>query len=281
MTQSISFDRAAGYYDATRGFPPGLEAQAAQLFVEAGGLSAQTRALEIGVGTGRIALPVSPYVGSYYGVDISSAMMAVLRSRQDGRAIRLLEGDALRLPFADASFDAVIAVHVLHLVADASAVLRELARVLRPGGLFLHGWNHHTGSPVGRVWEAAVEAQIDRNAHYIRLVTESGWRPHAAPDAARIPGGDARENLVVVLESDRPAVRSRRQDDRSVRRCALRRSRRRDRDDGRLQRAGVSAAGIVVSRYVFATSGAWRTTARLSAPASSAADPPTDADRPG
>jgi ubiquinone/menaquinone biosynthesis C-methylase UbiE len=187
MTQSISFDRAAGYYDATRGFPPGLEAQAAQLFVEAGGLSAQTRALEIGVGTGRIALPVSPYVGSYYGVDISSAMMAVLRSRQDGRAIRLLEGDALRLPFADASFDAVIAVHVLHLVADASAVLRELARVLRPGGLFLHGWNHHTGSPVGRVWEAAVEAQIDRNAHYIRLVTESGWRPHGGERAFTYP----------------------------------------------------------------------------------------------
>ena len=60
---SVAFDRAAGYYDNTRGFPAGVEGEIGALMAQAGDLSSASRVLEIGVGTGRIALPVAPHRG--------------------------------------------------------------------------------------------------------------------------------------------------------------------------------------------------------------------------
>jgi len=52
---------------------------------------------------------------------------------------RLVQGDASQLPFPAATFDAELAVHVFHLVAPWRQAIGELARVLQPGGLVLHG----------------------------------------------------------------------------------------------------------------------------------------------
>src|SRR5262245_40719864 len=111
VLNSIAFDRAADYYDETRGFPPGEEQTAAALISQTGGLTPASKVIEIGVGTGRIALPLARYVGAYFGVDISRPMMARLRAKQNGEPISLVEGDATRLPFASHSFDAAVAVH--------------------------------------------------------------------------------------------------------------------------------------------------------------------------
>src|SRR5262245_32739176 len=118
LASSVSFDRAAEYYDQTRGFPPGVENPATALFMKAGNLTSHSRVLEIGVGTGRIALPLVSQVGSFFGIDISPAMMHRLRSKPGGEKIALIQGDALHLPFADASLDAVVAVHVFHLIPN-------------------------------------------------------------------------------------------------------------------------------------------------------------------
>jgi ubiquinone/menaquinone biosynthesis C-methylase UbiE len=69
-TQSVAFDRAAHFYDDTRGFPAGEDRAVAALISQAGGLTATSRILEIGIGTGRIALPLASHVGAIYGVDI-------------------------------------------------------------------------------------------------------------------------------------------------------------------------------------------------------------------
>lgn len=140
---SINFDRAAGFYDRTRGFPPGVGEQVAALAIELTGPAA--RSLEIGVGTGRIARPMLARGAAVTGVDLSRAMMQ--RVRDAFAAAPVAGADMTRLPFADASFDAVLAVHVLHLVGDWRATLAEARRALRPGGALLLGQNAHVHNP--------------------------------------------------------------------------------------------------------------------------------------
>jgi SAM-dependent methyltransferase len=138
MTQpgeSVSFDRAAGFYDATRRFSPQVSAaQTAQLREALRDVSDPT--LEIGVGTGRVALPLAAAGQRLVGVDISAAMLAALRDKSPG-ALPLVRADATRLPFRNGSFGGAVVAHVLHLVSDWRAVVGELRRVVGPGGVLL------------------------------------------------------------------------------------------------------------------------------------------------
>ncbi|MDW8327093.1 MAG: class I SAM-dependent methyltransferase [Anaerolineales bacterium] len=137
--KSISFDRAADVYEATRGFPPGIGEQVAEAALEF--IPPGAFALEIGVGTGRIARPLADRGVRLVGVDLSRKMMAELRRRATEAMPLLVEADAVRLPLASAAFDAVLSVHVFHLIPDWQAALAELRRVLRPGGVYLTGYD--------------------------------------------------------------------------------------------------------------------------------------------
>ncbi|NWG21910.1 MAG: class I SAM-dependent methyltransferase [Chloroflexi bacterium] len=132
----ISFDRAVEYYDETRGYPPGIDEQLRDSIIAHLGLGRDARLLEPGIGTGRIALPFIRAGYTYVGVDLSRGMMRKLRHKLTDRAqpVCLVCGDVMHLPFADASFDAAVLVHVLHLVDDWRQVLRETRRALREGG---------------------------------------------------------------------------------------------------------------------------------------------------
>ncbi|MEV2236572.1 demethylmenaquinone methyltransferase [Micromonospora sp. NPDC049891] len=90
------------------------------------------RVLDVGAGTG-VSTEELAHSGAYaVGADLSLGMLhAGKRTRPQ---VPLLAGDALRLPFADASFDAVTISFALRNVSDTDAALRELARVTRPGG---------------------------------------------------------------------------------------------------------------------------------------------------
>ncbi|HEX4654342.1 MAG TPA: class I SAM-dependent methyltransferase [Mycobacteriales bacterium] len=133
---SISFDRAAGYYDATRTLPADRAHDLADLL--AAELAGTDRALEIGVGTGRIALPLHQRGVGLIGVDLSAPMLRRLIDNAGGKPpFPVLVADATRLPFADASYDAVLASHVFHLIPAWQAAADEAMRVLRPGGRLL------------------------------------------------------------------------------------------------------------------------------------------------
>jgi ubiquinone/menaquinone biosynthesis C-methylase UbiE len=136
---SVNFDRAASYYDATRGFPPGVAEQVRDAIVARVGLARDGRILELGVGTGRIALPFVQAGYRFTGVDLAREMLAVFRGKLEGHHTppSLVQGDVTDLPFASGSFDLVVGVHVLHLVADWRKTLLEARRVLRPGGTLL------------------------------------------------------------------------------------------------------------------------------------------------
>lgn len=97
------------------------------------------RVLDVATGTAGVALALCARTGAdVVGVDITPQMLrrGLDRVTRNGCAdqVRLLAAGAERLPFADRSFDALTFTYLLRYVADPAATLRELARVLRPGG---------------------------------------------------------------------------------------------------------------------------------------------------
>jgi SAM-dependent methyltransferase len=172
QTNSIAFDRAAGYYDETRGFPPGVEKGVAELINRVGNFTRQNRVLEIGVGT----------VGVLVGVDLSRPMLARLKAKQTNEPVYVMCADATRLPFGSYRFDGAVAVHVFHLIPNWRGVLSELARVLKPGATLLHGWGDpDIFKPLSDAWRSLlptdnggeVGVRFERNAEFL---VEEGWR---------------------------------------------------------------------------------------------------------
>lgn len=95
-----------------------------------------SRVLEVGVGTG-LSLSAYPRHARVVALDRSAEMLKHAQRKVERlrlRHVRLVEGDALALPFSDASFDYVMAFHVITVVPDHARLLAEARRVLRPGG---------------------------------------------------------------------------------------------------------------------------------------------------
>ncbi len=183
-SQSVNFDRAAEYYDVTRGFPQGLDHDVAKFIADVGTLTTDSTVLEIGIGTGRIALPLSRHTGFYSGVDISRLMLQKLRAKHIDEMVAITQGDVLTLPFGANSFDAVIIVHVLHLVADGAQVLREVRRVLKPAGIVLKCQNSFGDSeddpikPIRDAWMHATASERRSRDRWYRvenMLSENGF----------------------------------------------------------------------------------------------------------
>jgi SAM-dependent methyltransferase len=160
---SLDFDRAASYYDQTRRVSPAAQRQMTELLGRE--LAGRGRCLEIGVGTGRIALPLAAEGLDMAGIDLSRAMLSKLMENAGGSdPFPLAQADATQLPFALESFGAALACHVLHLIPAWEDVLAEIVRVVEPGGVFLNnlgGWRDFMG-PWRQIQEHfAAEAGID------------------------------------------------------------------------------------------------------------------------
>jgi SAM-dependent methyltransferase len=168
LTESVSFDRAADYYDRTRAVPDTVMAQLVALLVAE--LPASEPCLEVGIGTGRIALPLVEAGVAVAGVDISGEMLRKLIAKRRGRWPQVAIADATRLPFGGAAFGSAIASHVLHLVPGWKQAVQEVMRVVRPGGVFL-------ASRGGRDRPAWLET-ITR--HFFIEAGDPPWPPGAA-----------------------------------------------------------------------------------------------------
>jgi len=103
------------------------------------------RILEVGPGVGIYALPIAAALGpsgTLEVFDIQADMLAALARRARAAGVTNLvatEGDAQRLPYSDASFDAAYLIGVLGEIPDPSLALHELRRVLKPGGRLVVG----------------------------------------------------------------------------------------------------------------------------------------------
>jgi phosphatidylethanolamine/phosphatidyl-N-methylethanolamine N-methyltransferase len=129
-----AYRRYAAVYDAVFGpvLQPGRKA-----VVQALGLRPGDRVLEVGVGTG-LSLPLYPRDVRITGIDVSREMLEKARRRVSRRRLAnvdaLLEMDAERMSFPDASFDKVVAMYVVSVVERPDRLLDELHRVCRPHG---------------------------------------------------------------------------------------------------------------------------------------------------
>jgi demethylmenaquinone methyltransferase / 2-methoxy-6-polyprenyl-1,4-benzoquinol methylase len=97
------------------------------------------RVLDVATGTGLVAFALAERGCEVVGLDQSEEMLAAARARLArvpalADRVTLVHGEAERLPFADAEFDALTFTYLLRYVDDRAATMRELARVVRPGG---------------------------------------------------------------------------------------------------------------------------------------------------
>ncbi len=108
------------------------------------------RVLDLGCGKGRFARPLKRWGATVVGLDVSSRMLA------EAAGLPRVKGTGHRLPFADAAFDAVVAIECLEHAGDVSGLLDEARRTLRPGGRLIVVDKNSHALDARRPWLPAV-----------------------------------------------------------------------------------------------------------------------------
>jgi ubiquinone/menaquinone biosynthesis C-methylase UbiE len=158
MTDWSSYDGIAGRYDVVWG--DRFQA-AARILSERLSLPSSGSVLDIGTGTGIVLGALAPTAARLTGCDRSMGMIGVARARVP--AARFVAADATTLPFRDASFDAVSASFVLSHLGDPEAGLREVRRVLKPGGRFaMTSWAADEDER-GAAWRDSLAEAVSRD----------------------------------------------------------------------------------------------------------------------
>jgi SAM-dependent methyltransferase len=158
--------------------PEGVREAEAHLLGEIRG----KRVLELGGGAAAGARWLKTQGAEAVALDLSAGMLRHAREAADRSGVRvpLVQADALALPFGSETFDVVCtAFGAVPFVADSAAVMREVARVLRPGGSWVFSITH----PMRWIFydEPGEDGLIARNSYFDR-------RPYVEQDTAGVPG---------------------------------------------------------------------------------------------
>lgn len=166
------------------------ELAALRKFVPATGMG-----IDVGVGTGRFALPL----GVQFGLDPSRAMLQVARRR----GIQVCQAIGERMPFGDRQFDLVLLVTVICFVDNVPALFRELRRVLKTDGQLIIGFINRE-SEGGRLYESHKDANMFyRDARFYSVAEMADWVKEAGFGSLRwcqTLFGDPREGTTKDLE---------------------------------------------------------------------------------
>jgi ubiquinone/menaquinone biosynthesis C-methylase UbiE len=150
------------------------------------------RVLELGFGAGTDHLRLARRAGTCVGLDLTPQSCAETRARfaLHGRAPRLVLADIEALPFPDGAFDLVYSFGTIHHTPDVAGVIREIARVLRPGG---------------RAWVAVYNSRsvfFWWSVFFYRYLLRGGWRRRSLrAQLSLLEHPNDREDLVVLLHT--------------------------------------------------------------------------------
>ncbi|WP_130835812.1 class I SAM-dependent methyltransferase [[Erwinia] mediterraneensis] len=186
-------DRAQAYLQSQ------VHAQGADLIRLADWLhdDAEASVLDVGCGAGHVSFLAAGKVAQVTAYDLSDKMLTVVREAAAARGltnITTCQGYAEKLPFADASFDVVISRYSAHHWHDVGLALREIRRVLKPGGRFILMDIASTGQPVRDIWLQTTEMLRDPShvhnysqGEWLCMVNECGMQVTALiPDRLRL-----------------------------------------------------------------------------------------------
>jgi SAM-dependent methyltransferase len=156
----MSFEVSGDAYDR---FVGRYARELAPVFADYGGVRAGQSALDVGCGSGLLTEELARRLGAerVAGID-PSPLLEACRERVPGADLR--SGSAEELPWDDDSFDAALAQLVIHFMSDPATGLREMARVVQPGGVVSAcSWDFGEGMvALGTFWKAA--RAVDRDA---------------------------------------------------------------------------------------------------------------------
>lgn len=191
---AAAFDQISPVYDATR---DPLDASTLDAMADRLRAVGVRSILEVGVGTGRVAVPLRDHGFDVTGVDASRRMLGVARSKG---LTRLVRGTAYRLPFEDGAFDTTLFVHVLHLLEDPRAALTEALRVGRGGARAL------VHPATGSSRDGLEGSESDPRRLVYRYLAQAGY---AVPDRTGGPRSRERTLLAQVPPDDLTVVSDR------------------------------------------------------------------------
>lgn len=144
----------------------------------------QAKLLDVGCGAGHASFTAAQRVAEVTAYDLSSQMLEVVAEAAKAKGLNNVatrQGYAEALPFEDASFDVVISRYSAHHWHDVGQALREVKRVLKPGGIFIIMDVMSPGHPVRDIWLQTVEALRDTShvqnyssGQWLSLITEAG-----------------------------------------------------------------------------------------------------------
>lgn len=158
---AATYDAAADHFDDT---PLGFWERIGKRTVDRLALATGAKILDVGCGTGASALPAAEAVGangSVIGVDLSARLLERARAKAKARGIANIEfrvADMTSLGYPDGHFDAVVSVFSIFFVPDMEGMVRELWRMVRPGGkLAVTTWGPRIFEPAYSRWQAAIK----------------------------------------------------------------------------------------------------------------------------
>jgi ubiquinone biosynthesis O-methyltransferase len=180
-----------------------------QLLLEMLGPMAGKTALDAGCGDGAVAAELARLGANVIGLDPDAKLIATAKQGAgvEKERLRFVRGRIERLPFAAGSFDVVLAVTVLCFVPDSAQAVKEMARVLKPGGKLVIGelgyWSLWAAYRRIRGWlgHPTWRAARFRNAAELRALAEAaGLEVHDVRGAVYYPPCDAAARLFASLD---------------------------------------------------------------------------------
>ena len=167
------FDGIARRYDVTNDVMSlGQDRRWRTATIRALDVSAGMRVLDLAAGTGTSSVPLADAGVEVVPCDFSFGMLEVGKRRRPD--LGFVAGDATRLPFADASFDAATISFGLRNVVDTVGALRELLRVTRPGGrLVVCEFSHATNSALRTVYDNYLMRALPQVARVVSRETDA------------------------------------------------------------------------------------------------------------